>query len=310
MWLDIGCRCVKLQLLDEDDNVETNASGFILQGSAGFDLYTCWHVVTGIDPRTLLFRSPPTRRKVRILSTSIRREANGMSFGGIHEKTVALYSADGTPRWAQEKRERPQADLNSIGLRVPLVYDAVRLPIGSLSALQQTYVAIPQSMIWRSDPKQVQQLRDHARSVGEDPSSIDPAKMLLTPGVADRMFVVGFPYGYSARPGFIDPMFLTRFVAHIGLGPNHGLVFLDNAAAPGMSGGPVWVPHSRTEASLAGLYVGSIFPDYQARETESAHTTSSRRENDRHAAIGVYVSLSFLTYGFDHQMGETGGPAP
>jgi hypothetical protein len=281
---------VKLEVLDENDGVRSYDSGFILTEGSRHYLYTCWHAVTGFDPRDPKVKEPPAYKKLRVLSLKVWRGKVGIDSGGIHETVIPLYG-DGRPRWIQEVDEKPHPDLNAIGIRVPLTFDVVKIPI-ELSAAQKEEIAIPENWVYRVHPETAATMERRIReTIGWLP---DRGEHLPAPPVFTPTLVVGFPHGFSVTSSSIDPVFLTRFVAHSGLaGGNVGTFYLDNPASRGMSGGPVWVaqdPRGPTGA-LAGIYVGSVFPDYRPDRRNNY-------ENDKFAALGIVANLAWVRRAF------------
>lgn len=289
MFFELGPRSLKLEVLDEQDRLLSQDTGFFLQDGGQWHLYTCWHVVTGIDPRDPKFRDRPKHKKVRVLMRqfSVENGEQSMAMQGVDSMVVDLYNSDGTPRWRQEIEEKRQEDLNQIGLRVPLTFDVVRIPV-ELTQLQRDTLGIRESSIMRGDPNDRAYANEYLRKTGGSASAVRfryAAPRIMTP-----MMVVGYPHGFSVSSGTVDPVFLTRWVAHSGIGDNWGQFYLDNPASAGMSGSPVWHPNGNRSASLAGVYVGSIFPDYRPG--------APKRENDRSAAIGVVANITMLRRAF------------
>jgi hypothetical protein len=254
----LSLRSVRLQCLDENKRPfepDAVASGFLVSNEAGrTHLYTCWHVVTGFDPRELNWlplAPPPKRCHLRIdMQDAQRQNASVTTIGGRQSLDVPLYTSDGHPLWEQDEHDVPSADLNAIGLKVPFWMDAVRI-----------------------------QLPDDVRTTGlqrlQDPDDIALGVMLL-PG--DPVYIAGFPYGYSVK-GLESPtpVVLVRHVAAINL-PERPLDFLlDGAGAQGMSGGPVFVQHEE-RLKLAGIYCGAIYPKRVAGPS---------REKDTVSALGI-----------------------
>jgi hypothetical protein len=238
-------KAVRIQPLDSNgkpiphpDGGVRIASGFILREPGGLFLYTCWHVVTGgIDRNTRkLPRNwirPTTLRVESQLVTPLAEGTEGI--GGRQEILIALYNPDGSPRWAQDRQHIPDADLNGVGLRFPFWHDAVKLLVNEhrVSGLQVVDAAPA--------------LTNH----------------LLVPG--DKVLIVGYPYGYSALgPNQPTPMVMTRFVAAMRTNKRRHELVLDGAAAPGMSGSPVFLEHD-LQLYLVGLYTGALFPEPSER---------------------------------------------
>lgn len=230
--MDLTERSVKLELLDDSDRPVSNGTGIIITEDDGPYLYTCWHVVTGYDFLALNVKAPPRAKKISLRTKQVTRPAPGLTAVG-NEKIVnyPLYDDAGRPRWQQQEAERPHADLNSIGIKVPEHIDWVRLPveIDELSRQHQSFVP---NDIWH----------DHM-------------------GIGTPTMIGGFPYGYSAFH-FPEPLFLTRAIATMG-SKIPFITLLDGAGAKGMSGSPVYVKIAGKWA-LYGVYTGLIFPDYEA----------------------------------------------
>ena len=74
------------------------ASGFLLRDGADLYLYTCWHVVTGIELANPVL--PGTNQRRSRLKVSLQRNEDSDSF------EVELYEKSGQdvllPRWEQE----------------------------------------------------------------------------------------------------------------------------------------------------------------------------------------------------------------
>lgn len=110
----------------------------------------------------------------------------------------------------------------------------------------------------------------------EGPGDRQSLTMLL-PG--DKLYVVGFPYGFSAYgPSQPSPVVLTRFVAATKIADRNQQILLESAGAPGMSGGPVFLERESAIA-LRGMYTGLIYPDHVVGQ------------NDRHTALGTCSDL-------------------
>lgn len=254
-------KSVRIDVLDAHDRACFHATGFIVQRDGRAYLYTCWHVVTGIDPLVLQFTQPPNREKLRVHSQKVEQRAPGITaIGGQHEIEVDLYDVIGDkkrPRWYQGKAETISSDLNAIGLRVPKL-DVVKIPID-----------LPQQLLDRMAFHEI---------------DLAPLNQSL-PLVTEKIVVAGFPYGYSAlgdrQP---TPVFITRFVASDDT-PRWTRDFLiDGVCAKGMSGSPVLVERMGA-LKLIGVYIGAEFPDYVA---------GGRDANDRHAALGRCCNLAEL----------------
>lgn len=161
-----------------------------------------------------------------------------------------------TPTWIQDDPHVPNADLNAINIRVPLLHDVVKLRLPKdvrISDLQ---------IIRRSE---------------------FPAR---APLVGERLYIVGFPHGYSvsgdAEP---TPVVLTRFAASRQIGNRQLDFFADGAGARGMSGGPVFFEHE-SGVSLAGVYTGAVFPDQAVKGRDDPVTVP-----EYSSALGTCCSL-------------------
>jgi hypothetical protein len=222
--------------LREDGTVSAVASGFICREAEELFLYTCWHVVTGYDPDDLKVKSPPTRVALVMHFQDVKKPQAGMEVIGGHQSfRIELYdstSGKRVPSWFQNDMHVPHADLNAINLRVPFWNDLVKIKLpGDLNIA----------------PLQIIEERAFAT---------------FLPGVGEKMFVVGFPYGYStlsmAQP---TPVVLTRFLC--GNAPDNKVAssLLDGVGAAGMSGCPVFIEQNG-RSFLAAIYTGSLNPDH------------------------------------------------
>ncbi|HTR01281.1 MAG TPA: trypsin-like peptidase domain-containing protein [Candidatus Acidoferrum sp.] len=238
--LHLPYKAVLVRCLDAEQRVLANASGFIRKEENELLLYTSWHVVTGYDRNELKVKDPPTRKFLSIEMQNADARQEGVTMvGGLQTFAIPLYdpASPTKPLWLQDKRHVPHPDLNAISIFVPFWHDAVKLLL----------------------PKNIQ-ISD-IQLINEDPTTT-----LLAPG--DKLYVVGFPYGYSshgaAQPA---PVVLTRFVASNRIDGRHQEVLLESAGAPGMSGGPVFVDTERG-IELLGLYTGLIYPDHVVEKNE------------------------------------------
>jgi Trypsin-like peptidase domain len=249
-----GLKAMRLEALDKDQNVLCRASGFLVSESDGLFLYTCWHVVTGVDFLDPTPLTPPERRAfIRLYCQDVQQRQPGIqAIGNAHVKEVPLFTASEEPRWLQESAERAIPDLQAIGIRVPKSFDVVRIPVNLDSELRSV-VEFQKTDIFTN-----------YRLAGTD------------------VVVVGYPYGYSAM-GITtpEPVFLKRAIASSRTS-KVGYTLLDGGAAPGMSGAPVLTNH-QDEWWLLGMYTGVIFPDYQYGPPDSL--------NDRRAALGLMAHL-------------------
>ena len=216
------------------------ASGFIIQESKKFYLYTCWHVVTGYNMHDVkIGRVIPNRKYLEVNLQACKTLQPGLqSIGGNQSTILPLYDSEDKPLWIQNKQDVAQPDLNSIGLKVPFWHDAIKLELPqniSLSDLQY----IKENEVWKS-----------LAMVGE------------------KLYIVGYPYGYSAL-GTEQPtaIILTRFIAAERIKDRQTEILLDGPGAPGMSGGPVFIEHDAV-LYLLGIYTGLIYPDHVIEKNE------------------------------------------
>lgn len=238
-------KAVHIQCLDSESAPINGAfaSGVIRREGGKLFLYTCWHVVTGFNMHDLRIGSQlPNRRSLMVtLQNSEQRHPGLNVVGGSQSFVIHLYESNSLPfrpRWHQDKQDVPQPDLNAVGLRVPFWHDAIRLPLPDNLSV--------------SDMQVVEEGRCF--------------EYLLTPG--DKLFVVGFPYGYSAlgmeQP---TPIVLTRHVAAVRIHGRQQEILLDSAGASGMSGGPVFT-QAPGGVFLVGLYTGLTYPDHVIERNE------------------------------------------
>jgi hypothetical protein len=240
-------KAVQVLSLDEQNHETRTASGFIRREGKGLFLYTCWHVVTRVDPITLKPPPPPWNRPVtlRVRLQAAKSPSPGtIMIGGLCEIDISLYQSDSiTPLWAQDKEEIPSADLNRAGLRAPFWHDAVK-------------IRLPDELVV-GDPQLIDGLSPYIPQI-------------LGPG--DKLLVVGYPYGYSAfgsqQP---TPIVLTRFLAAGGTGTRLRTILLDAGGAEGMSGGPVFLERD-SALHLIGLYTGVVYPDQRGNPVTALGT--------------------------------------
>ena len=230
---------MQLRCLDEEKRPlkHASASGFVrIEDGVPF-LYTCWHVVTGYDRNDLRVTNVlPKRAFLEVFVQDPQQQTDDTSVaGGPLSFTIALYDESAwpkKPRWYQDRAHRPHPDLNAIGLCVPSWHDVVKIPLSTdvkLSDLQLVSHPVPAS------------------------------NMTLRPG--DKIYVVGFPYGFSTgAAGLPAPVVLTRFVTATEMSSGRQEFLLDSGGAPGMSGGPVFVERD-DDIALLGVYTGVIYPD-------------------------------------------------
>lgn len=247
----VAHRAVKLTIHTLDGLEQKPASGFIVREADGLFLYTCWHVVTGVnflDPSPI--DPPPHRCLAAEIQAVEDRNPSVRVIGGGQSIDIQLYDKNGQPRWLQEPHVREQPDLKELGLFVPKFFDIVRLPI-ELDKPNEDEVAF---------------------------ESDDIGRYTLFAG--DDVVIMGFPHGYTATRVGPDPIFLKRSIA----AAKHetGPVFLDGGGSPGMSGAPVLARH-QDRWWLYGMYTGILHPDYAV--------VSPGMQNDRFAALGLMVPL-------------------
>jgi hypothetical protein len=97
----VGLKAVRLETFDKDKRLLKRASGFLVKESDGLFLYTCWHVVTGVDflqPNPL---SPPRRRAfIKVYCQNVQEPQAGVrTIGGGYSLELALYDELDLPRW-------------------------------------------------------------------------------------------------------------------------------------------------------------------------------------------------------------------
>ena len=202
------------------------ASGFLLRDDADLYLYTCWHVVTGIELANPVL--PGTNQRRSRLKVSMQRSEKSDSF------EVELYEQSGEdvflPRWEQDQQSVSNSSLAMANLVQPLWHDIVRIRLPS-SVVTSTAQVLSRFDLWRD---------------------------LIAP--ADPLLLVGYPYGFSARQLTPAPIVVKRHVAAISRDGARREILIDGAGAPGMSGGPVFYEWDN-RLYLFGMYVGVIFPD-------------------------------------------------
>jgi hypothetical protein len=255
-------KAARVTVLDSEGASMFTASGFFVHDGAKCCVFTCWHVVTGVDPFDPEITAslwPPKRRQLKVSLPQFIASGTGPSRGfsvSMTSVTLPLYEESSgrlRPLWFQERHERPHPDLSQVGLRIPMNYDLVAIPI-QLSADTIHHV------------------------------STDRRELLVSKGpvVGPPVHIVGFPYGYGAGVDFLpQPIVLTRYTATYGVTPS---ILLDGTGVPGMSGAPVFIDVGRNDMKLIGCYTGSIFPD--AIEAGKAGGRL-RRGPDLFAALGV-----------------------
>lgn len=264
-------KAVRIEILDQHGQAVTVtlrngerrgpvvASGFLLQDGAELYLYTCWHVVTGIELANPVL--PGTNQRRSRLRVSMQRTENFkgglVSVGGSDSFEVELYEKWGDdvlmPRWEQDEQAVSNSSLEMANLVQPFWHDIVRISLpGSL--VTSGARVLSRLDLW--------------------PGSIAPA---------DPLMLVGYPYGFSARQLTATPIVVMRHVAAISRGGSRREILIDGAGAPGMSGGPVFYEWDN-RLYLFGMYVGVIFPD-AAAENEPEPTS----------ALGIVCPMNLLS---------------
>jgi hypothetical protein len=235
------------------------ASGFLLRDESELYLYTCWHVVTGIELANPVL--PGTNQRRSRLKVSMQRseriKAAIVSVDGSDSFEVELYEQSGEdvflPRWEQDEQSVSNSSLAMANLVQPFWHDIVR-------------IRLPSSVVTSS----IQVL-----------SRLDLWPDLIAP--ADPLLLVGYPYGFSARRLTPTPIVLKRHVAAISREGARREMLIDGPGAPGMSGGPVFYEWDN-RLYLFGMYVGVIFPD-AARESDPERT----------GALGIVCPMNLLS---------------
>lgn len=263
-------KAVKLELLDrsgdwirEGQGVRV-ASGFLVEEGDSTYLYTCWHVVTHIalDRGARLPGAAASGRpaKVRVLFQGSEEHAPAVQMLSGKASVVADLVDDSSdiwrPLWEQDDQYTPNPELEMAGLRQPFWHDVVRLKIGGRG------LASPAQLV--------------------DLSDFSPHH----PGVGDDVWLVGYPYGYSAFDDQPTPIVLRRSIAAQRF--QHGCrtaALLDGGGAGGMSGGPVFHVQDG-KLWMCGLYSGVIFPD---RGRNAA-------QGERATALGVFAWTGLLKH--------------
>jgi len=202
------------------------ASGFLLRDGADLYLYTCWHVVTGIELANPVL--PGTNQRRSRLKVSMQSRFGSDSF------EVELYERSGEavflPRWEQDEQSVSNSSLAMANLVEPSWHDIVRIRLPS-SLVTSTTQVLTRLNLW--------------------PDSVTPA---------DPLMLVGYPYGYSARQLTPTPIVVTRHVAAVSRDGARREILIDGPGTPGMSGGPVFYERDN-RLYLFGTYVGVIFSD-------------------------------------------------
>ena len=251
---------VRLQALDLDEKpiLGVVASGFIRNMGDQLYLYTCWHVVTGFDPYAIeVGFELPARRHLQVTLQAADKNHPGVEVvGGAQSLHLPLYEEVGNsliPLWEQDDQHISHALLNKVNIFVPFWHDVVR-------------IKLPADIVL-SDMQFIDKKQFFMGNMA-----------LIAPG--DKCLIVGYPYGYSAfglrQP---TPVALTRFIASDRIEGRHRQLLIDGIAAPGMSGGPVFIEREN-DLLLLGVYTGSIYPDHM------------RNTSEKVTALGTVADLS------------------
>jgi len=247
-------KAVHIQCLDEnrDPVPGAYASGFIVESNGSRYLYTCWHVVTGFNMHDIrIGKSVPNRRFIEMNFQGFdTTHPNVHKIGGNQSLTLPLYDENNAPLWNQNKQDIPHPYLNAINLHVPSWHDAVKILLPQTLSLSDMQV-IKERDIFQSFPM-----------------------------VGEKVFLVGYPYGYSAL-GMEQPtaIVLVRFVAANHIKDRKSEALVDGPGAPGMSGGPVFVERDNA-LHLMGIYTGLIYPDHVVQK------------NEKYTALGTVCNLA------------------
>lgn len=271
-------RPVRVRVVDAaGKHVGGAASGFFLTFAQQTYLYTAWHVVTGVDWLNLRDGSTPNsivpRHSIRVETTEIKIRQPGVSaIGGRREFEFALYHPQTLqPLWQQDHQSRAADGVAALGGGVPQFSDVVRLPVDLPDEYREALsVAIPDGQT--------------ACQIGT------------------RLTIFGFPFGFSgAREDWVEAVALTRFVVGSWSSRSNGIVLVEPAAYPVMSGAPVFAEvmpsaigfHQGVASGtrlLMGVYGGAIYPDAAASfDTHAGMTAAPLRPT-----LGIVYSLSFF----------------
>jgi hypothetical protein len=238
----LNFKSVHIQCLDENKNSIKGAyaSGFIVKQNGELYLYTCWHVVTGFNMHNIEIKGAlPNRKFLEVNLQKMEQKPKGFqAIGGKQTSKIPLYDDNGLPLWIQDKHDNPNFSLNNIGIKVPLWHDTIKLQLPNDISVSDIQI-INYDEFYKYEP-----------------------------GIGDKVFIVGYPYGYSSlgleTP---TPIVLTRFIAADKIKGRRTEILLDGSGAPGMSGGPIFI-ETNTGLLLLGIYTGIIYPDYEVEGNE------------------------------------------
>ena len=185
---NLSLKAVKIQCLDQNQiNINgAYGSGFICSEYKINYLYTCWHLVTGYNMHNIeIGRTLPNRKFLKISLQASSEVHNGIiGIGGVQEIVIPLYDDFGNFTWIQDDIDIPHFELNNIGIKVPCRHDLVKLEL-------------PQTIL-----------------VDEFQLIMDYDINFAMPSLGDKIYIVGYPYGYSALgENNPTPIVLTRFLS-------------------------------------------------------------------------------------------------
>jgi hypothetical protein len=184
-------------------------------------------------------RNSPIRRYLEVnLQGCETRQPGVQVIGGNQSTILPLYDEQDVPLWTQNKQDVPHEDLNTIHIKVPFWHDAIKLALPKGIALSEMQI-IKDDELWNNLPM-----------------------------VGEKIYIVGYPYGYSAL-GLEQPtaITLTRFLAADRIKDRQTEMLLDGPGAPGMSGGPAFIERNNS-LYLLGIYTGLIYPDHIIEKNE------------------------------------------
>ena len=231
---ELTYKAAHLQCLDKDGApiIGADASGFVRREGGELYLYTCWHVVTGLDVHGLNTGEVSPQRMALSVTLQDTQTYGAGAIGNRRRLQVPLYDSSGHPLWSQDKKDDPQTGLPAAKFRVPFFHDAVKLRLAS-DARVSNFQVIEEECF----------LGEHT----------------VMPG--DKALLVGYPRGYGVLgSGRAIPVVLTRFIAASKIMGRKYELLLDGLGTPGMSGGPVFIERDAS-IYLLGLYTGSISPN-------------------------------------------------